>query len=174
MARTNITNVGLKYLSESESNMSLESISIWDCLQVTDKGIQFFTGINQPKNLRSNFVKSDLKVCHNLKQLILSGQQITDICMRYLAFECKKIEKLILIDITELTNDGLNILASGCKQLKYLYLNNVNCNSITISGILVTLNNCKILEKIEVDENEIIIWKNLTLLTKMFPKVKIF
>ncbi|CAK6434607.1 unnamed protein product [Pipistrellus nathusii] len=131
LSGTNISNEGLLKLSRHKK---LKELSLAECYQFTDHGIQAFCrtsknlehlDVSYCTQLSNEFIVTLSIYCLELTFLSIAGcTEITDSAMEVLSAKCHYLHILDISGCALLTDEVIDFLQMGCQQLRILRMQN--------------------------------------------------
>uniref|UniRef100_A0A803LS04 F-box/LRR-repeat protein 15-like leucin rich repeat domain-containing protein n=1 Tax=Chenopodium quinoa TaxID=63459 RepID=A0A803LS04_CHEQI len=158
---TNVGDAGISSISEA-CYASLRTLKVWDCYKVGDGAIYNLAKVCKSietliiggcRDITDESIKSLVLSCHySLKNLRMDWcLSITDSSVSCILMNCKNLEGLDVRCCEELTDGAFSGLGRGddhAANLKVLKLG--NCPKITLSGLAIVLDSCKLLTYLDV------------------------
>ncbi|XP_071961643.1 F-box and leucine-rich repeat protein 13-like [Antedon mediterranea] len=112
------------------NNVQLRDVTLAECFQITDLGIQKFAqqcreldrlDVSHCTQLTNNAIKNLAFCCRHLRVLNLAGCiQLNDLSLQYLSGVCHYLMDLDISGCFTITDRALKFLRKGCKRLKIL------------------------------------------------------
>lgn len=157
---TNVGDAGISSISEACS-ASLRTLKMLDCYKVGDVGISILAKfcksletliIGGLRDITDEAVKSLVLSCHSsLKNLRMDWcLSVTDSSLSCILKHCKNLQALDMGCCEEVTDAAFHGLGTEdfAENLKVLKVS--NCPKITVAGISMILDSCKLLEYLDV------------------------
>lgn len=158
---THVGDAGISSVSEACS-ASLRTLKILDCYKVGDDAMSILAKVCKSietliiggcRDITDEPIKSLALSCHySLKNLRMDWcLSITDSSLSCILMHCKNLEALDVGCCEEVTDGAFGGLGKGedyAAKLKVLKVS--NCSKITVAGIAIILDSCKLLEYLDV------------------------
>ncbi|KAK2141506.1 hypothetical protein LSH36_1090g00105 [Paralvinella palmiformis] len=123
-------NCGDQGLSSLGNNVRLKEVSLSECVNITDLGLQKFAqqcveierlDLSHCQLLTDGAIKNLAFCCRMLTSLNLAGcKLLTDMSVQYLSGVCHYLQALDISGSLHITDKGLKYLRKGCKKLRIL------------------------------------------------------
>ncbi|XP_043715364.1 F-box/LRR-repeat protein 20-like [Telopea speciosissima] len=156
---SNIGDIGVTTVSKACT--SLRTLKLLDCYKVGDNSIFSLAHycknletlvIGGCRNISNESIKSLASACHNsLKNLRMDWcLNISDSSLSCILSKCKNLEALDIGCCEEVSDTAFQALRSGSQDSALKILKISNCQKITVLGIGILLESCKMLEYLDV------------------------
>lgn len=109
----------------------LESLSIKDCIKLTEKGVR------------------SISECQNIQKLYLRGVEVTDVSIKEIATKCNKLKRLDISKCKRISSKSIDVLGHECPRLQVLKLRGctlLNDKIVKSIGEIGTLPNLRTLD----------------------------
>lgn len=123
-----------------------------------------FSGLGWSEADVADFAFQTLPICIRLRELALSGNNVTDATVKFLAAACGQLQVLLLDNCKGVTDEAIVALAAACHQLQRLDLD--NCYGVTDGSVRLLATSCTQLQWLSLENCSLVTDASVALLAE--------